>query len=313
VTSAPLRPAKRDFLRLGDLSHSELERLLQRAHALKATRQRGDRSPTLEGKTLALIFEKASTRTRLSFEAAMAQLGGHAIALPFNESQMARGEPLSDTARVVASYTDAIVMRTYADARLREFAAAAHVPVINGLTDGGHPVQLLADLLTVQERRGALKGRPMAFVGDGASNMARSWVEASRIFDFPLRVAAPEGFQPPPEEVSAAEGRVEVTTDPARAIRGAEVVSTDVWTSMGQEKESAQRVAAFRGFTLDTALMANAHPQTIVLHCLPAHRGEEISDEVLEGPQSAVFQQAENRLHTQKALLELLLLDKLPS
>lgn len=303
--------AKRDFLRLADLSVPELRQLLQRAHGLKESRRRGQLVKTLEGKTLALIFEKASTRTRLSFEAAMAQLGGHAITLPHGESQMARGEPLADTARVVAGYVDAVVMRTFSDQRLQDFAKACAVPVINGLTDGAHPVQLLADLLTVQERRGALKGRAMAFVGDGASNMARSWIEAARLFQFPLRIAAPEGYQPPADEVAAAEGLVKVTHDPEQAVAGVEVVSTDVWTSMGQEKETSNRLVAFQKFTVDAALMKRAHADAIVLHCLPAHRGEEISAEVLEGPQSAVFQQAENRMHAQKALLELLLLGRL--
>jgi ornithine carbamoyltransferase len=304
---------KRDFLRLADLSIDELNQLLKRAHVLKTARRAGKRVDTLAGKTLALIFEKASTRTRLSFEAAIAQLGGHPITLPFADSQMARGEPLVDTARVVAGYVDAVVMRTFADARLQEFARVAQVPVINGLTDGAHPVQLLADLLTVQERRGAIPGRPMAFVGDGSSNMARSWIEAARLFEFPLRIAAPKGYQPPENELAAAKSWVEMTTDPARAVAGAEVVSTDVWTSMGQEKETQDRLAAFRGFTLDAALMKGAHAEAIVLHCLPAHRGEEISEAVLEGPQSAVFQQAENRLHAQKALLELLMLGRFPA
>jgi ornithine carbamoyltransferase len=299
---------KRDFLRLSDLTLAEHQRLLTRAHGLKAGRKRGQVERTLEGRTLVLIFEKASTRTRLSFEAAMGQLGGQAITLPFEASQMARGEPLEDTARVVSGYADAIMVRTFADARLQQFARAATVPVINGLTDGAHPVQLLADLMTVQERLGSLEGRQVAFVGDGATNMALSWMEASRLFGFTLRLAAPEGYRPPDAEVKACGSRLLLTGSPEEAVAGAEVVVTDVWTSMGQEAETAKRKAAFAGYCVDEALVARAHRLAIVLHCLPAHRGEEISAGVLDGPQSAAWDEAENRMHAQKALLELLLL-----
>ncbi|MFN0063568.1 MAG: ornithine carbamoyltransferase [Myxococcaceae bacterium] len=297
---------KRDFLRLSDLSPREHRQLLDRAKVLKAKRQNREEVRTLAGRTLALIFEKASTRTRLSFEAAMAQLGGSALTLPLEGSQMARGEPLEDTARVVSGYCDAIVMRTHAEMRLLAMAKAATVPVINGLTDEAHPVQLLADLLTVEERVGALRGKKMAFVGDGSSNMGRSWVEAAGLFEFDLVVASPKGYTPPAGEVTAAK-RARIVDDPKLAVEGADVVSTDVWTSMGQEQESAARLKAFTGYCVDGTLMRLA-PKAIVLHCLPAHRGEEISADVLEGPQSAVFQQAENRMHAQKALLELLLL-----
>ena len=299
---------KRDFLRLSDLTLAEHHRLLTRAHGLKAGRKRGQVERTLEGRTLVLIFEKASTRTRLSFEAAMGQLGGQAITLPFDGSQMARGEPLEDTARVVSGYADAIMVRTFADARLQQFARAATVPVINGLTDGAHPVQLLADLMTVQERLGSLEGRQVAFVGDGATNMALSWMEAARLFGFSLRLAAPEGYRPPDAEVKACGSRLLLTGSPEEAVAGAEVVVTDVWTSMGQEAETAKRKAAFTGYCVDEALMARADRLAIVLHCLPAHRGEEISAGVLDGPQSAAWDEAENRMHAQKALLELLLL-----
>lgn len=296
---------KRDFLRLCDLRPEEHDTLFARAATLKAERKAGLHHHTLAGKTLALVFEKASTRTRVSFEAAMAQLGGHAITLTAQGSQIARGEPPEDTARVLAGYVDGIMLRTFADERLNTFARYASVPVINGLSDGAHPVQLLADLLTVVEHFGTLSGRQIAFVGDGGSNMARSWIEAARLFGFSLRLAAPEGFRPPAAELRGAE--VVVTSDPREAVRGAEVVNTDVWTSMGQEDEAAARLAAFAGYCVDRALLSVAAPGAIVLHCLPAHRGEEISAEVLEGPQSAVFSQAENRLHTTKALLEQLL------
>ena len=296
---------KRDFLRLHDLSLAEHQALFARAATLKAERKAGAHHTTLTGRTIALVFEKASTRTRVSFEAAMAQLGGHAITLTSQGSQIARGEPAEDTARVLASYVDAIMLRTFADSRLQTFARYSEVPVINGLSDDAHPVQLLADLLTVIERFGSLSGRQIAFVGDGGGNMVRSWIEAARLFGFTLRLAAPKGFRPPAAELQGAE--VIITSDPREAVEGAEVVNTDVWTSMGQEDEAAARLAAFAGYCVDSTLLRLAAPSAIVLHCLPAHRGEEISAEVLEGPQSAVFAQAENRLHTTKALLEQLL------
>lgn len=299
---------KRDFLRLSDVSLDEHRWMVRRAVELKALRRERKVVTSLAGRTLVLIFEKASTRTRLSFEAAMGQLGGQAITLPYSDSQMSRGEPLEDTARVVSRYADAIMVRTFGDERLATFAKAATVPVINGLTDGAHPVQLLADLLTVHERLGAVQGKVVAWVGDGASNMARSWAEAARLFDFELRVCAPEGFRLPTADVSAANGRVVPVESPKQAVQGADVVSTDVWTSMGQEAEGARRLKAFQGYCVDEALLSQAKSSAIFLHCLPAHRGEEVTAGVLEGPQSAVFDEAENRMHAQKALLELLLL-----
>jgi ornithine carbamoyltransferase len=298
---------KRDFARLADLSVVEHARLFARATAVKEARRLGKLTVTLPGKTLALVFEKASTRTRLSFEAAMFQLGGHAIHLPPGQSQMGRGEPLADTARVVSGYADAIVFRTAGDDRFREFARAATIPVINGLTDGSHPVQLLADLFTIHERLGPLEKVRVAFVGDGASNMARSYVEAAKVFGLEVRIAAPRGYRPPAEELAEAGRRAAIMDSPAEAVQGADVVVTDVWTSMGQEAETARRREAFAGYCVDEALMAKAKRSAFVLHCLPAHRGEEISAGVLDGPQSAAFEEAENRLHVQKALLELLL------
>ena len=296
---------KRDFLRLGDLSVEEHRALFRRARKLKASRRRqGKRNNfffpqrTLEGRSLLLLFEKASTRTRISFEAAIGQLGGHAVTLPMQESQIARGETLEDTARVASLYVDAIMFRTHGDDRLRALARAATVPVINGLSDGGHPVQVLADLFTVEERLGTVEGKTIAFVGDGASNMALSFFEAAPVFGFTLRLAAPQGYRPTGARVYT----------PAEAVQGADAVATDVWISMGQEKEAAARRQAFAGYMLDEKLMSRASPHAIVLHCLPAHRGEEISAGVLDGPQSAVLDEAENRLHVQKALLEFLIL-----
>jgi ornithine carbamoyltransferase len=293
---------KRDFLRLSDFTASEYAELFRRAAELKSARASGQIVRTLTAKTLLLLFEKNSTRTRLSFEAAIGQLGGTAITLPMQDSQVSRGESLADTAAVASRYVDAIVYRTHGDDRLRELAKNATVPVINGLSDGGHPVQILADLFTVVERFRSLRGRIVAWVGDGASNMALSWIEAAPIFGFTLRICAPEGFRP------AVTGVFELVNDPAAAVRGAHVVTTDVWVSMGQEKEAAERKRAFAGYCVDEALVAQALPEAIVLHCLPAHRGEEITAGVLDGPRSAVLDEAENRLHVQKALLETLLL-----
>ena len=271
---------KRDFLTIADLSKDELSALLRRTRVLKDARAHRRIVQTLGGRTLVLIFEKASTRTRLSFEAAMAQMGGHCITLPIGDSQMNRGEPLEDTARVISRYSDCIMMRTFADARLRQFAAAATVPVINGLTDGGHPVQLLADLFTIEERLGSIAGKTVAFVGDTASNMGRSYCEAARLFGFTLKLASPPGYRPAADVLNP---QVKVTGIPAEAVSGADVVVTDVWTSMGQEAEQAARLKAFGGYCVDAALMKRAAPHAIILHCLPAHRGEEITAEVIDG------------------------------
>jgi ornithine carbamoyltransferase len=278
------------FLRVTDLDRGQIRRLFARAAELKRRRREGHLEDSLAGKTVVLLMEKASTRTRLSFAAAAFQL--------------ARGEPLSDTSRVISGYADAVVMRTTTDERLEEFVRWSAVPVINGLTDGGHPVQVLTDLFTVEEAIGSVAGKRIAFVGDGSGNMARSFLEAAPLLDFTLCLGSPAAFRPPAVEAQAAGRALEVTADPRAAVAGADVVVTDVWTSMGQESEAAARLKAFQGFTVDAALMARARPGAIVLHCLPAHRGEEISEEVLEGPQSRVFQEAENRMHVQKALLE---------
>ncbi len=294
---------KQDFLLLADLSVTQRTELLLRAHELKSRRARGVGDDTMRGKTLALLFEKPSTRTKLSFEAAMTQLGGGVISISATESQLSRGETLSDTAKVVSRYADAIVFRTFGDARLRELAAAATVPVINGLSDRAHPVQLLADLMTIEEKCSKIAGKTVTFLGDGTSNMALSWIEAAALFDFSLRIGAPQSFSPKLN----AEKNVALFESAEDAVRGVDVVATDVWTSMGQEKESAERKRVLMPYQVNAPLLAKAATHAIVLHCLPAHRGEEITDDVVDGPQSVVFDEAENRMHTQKALLEVLI------
>ncbi|WPB81895.1 ornithine carbamoyltransferase [Archangium violaceum] len=299
---------KRDFLTLADRTEAEYRALFERTHALKASRKRKEVVTTLAGRHLVSVFEKSSTRTHLSFEAAMYQLGGTVTTLTAGSSQIARGETIEDTARVISGYADCIMFRTFGDDRLTAFAKASQVPVINGLSEGGHPVQLLADLFTVEERLGTVKGKTIAFLGDCASNMGRSFVEATRFFGFNLRLGCPEGYRPSAELLAQAGARVHVTADAAEAVKGADVVVTDVWTSMGQEAESAKRMKDLHDYQLNEALMAKANPGAIVLHCLPAHRGEEITGGVIDGPQSAVWDEAENRMHVQKALLEQLIL-----
>jgi len=299
---------KRDFLRLTDLDRSELLDLVERAAEWKLLGRGGPRP--LEGRSLGMIFEKASTRTRVSFEVGAYQLGGNAVMLSVHDAQLGRGEPIKDTARVMARYVDAIVIRTFAHSTAEEMARYADVPVVNALTDASHPCQLLADLLTVAERfgadalaRGALQ---VAWVGDGF-NMANSWLEACALLGFELRLACPPGYDPDAALLERCGGRARLVRNPAEAVTAVHVVNTDVWSSMGQEAEAEERRRRFAGFLVDEALVARARPEAIVLHCLPAHRGEEISDGVIEGPRSAVFDEAENRLHAQKALLELLL------
>jgi ornithine carbamoyltransferase len=299
---------KRDFLRLTDLDRSGLLELVERAAEWKLLGKKGPRP--LEGRTVGLVFEKASTRTRVSFEVAAYQLGGNAIFLSPRDTQLGRGEPIRDTARVLSRYLDALVVRTFGHDKLEEIARFADVPVVNALTDASHPCQVVADLLTVAERFGAdAIGQPglrVAWVGDG-NNMANSWLEACSLLGFELLLACPAGYDPDAALVARCAGRARVVRSPDEAAAGAHVVNTDVWASMGQEAEQARREKDFAGFIVDDRLMARARPDAIALHCLPAHRGEEISEAVLEGPRSAVFDQAENRLHAQKALLESLL------
>ena len=291
----------RDFLAITDLSTQELIGLLDRAANLKA----GMDGSKLTGKSLAMIFKKSSTRTRVSFEVAMTQLGGHAIFLSDRDSQIGRGETVSDTAGVLSRYVDGITIRTFAHSEVEELAEHATVPVVNALSDLLHPCQVIADLQTVAEEFGSdFADRKVAWIGDG-NNMANSWINAAYRLGFDLRLACPAGYDPDPTVLARAQksGKVTLTRDPAEAADGADVVTTDVWASMGQEEEMAVRARAFAGFVVDDALMAKADRKAIFLHCLPAHRGEEVSASVIDGPQSRIFDEAENRLHAQKAIL----------
>jgi ornithine carbamoyltransferase len=293
---------KRDFLAIPDFETDELYGVLKLAHQLKSGEYA---QKPLAGRTLAMIFEKSSTRTRVSFEVGTWQLGGHALFLSSRDIQLGRGEPIRDMARVLSRYVDGIMIRTFAHATLEELASFATVPIINGLTDLLHPCQVMADVMTMQENFGEdLRPRKVAWVGDG-NNMANSWVNAAFRFGFELRLACPEGYRPDAKTLERARGAANIvlTGDPAEAIAGADVVNTDVWTSMGQEAETQARIEAFRGYQVDAKLMARAAKHAIFLHCLPAHRGEEVADEVIEGPQSRVFDEAENRLHAQKAIM----------
>jgi ornithine carbamoyltransferase len=292
---------KRDFLAITDYSRDELTGLLERARLLKM----GVDSSRLTGKTLAMIFQKSSTRTRVSFEVGMTQLGGHALFLSERDSQIGRGEPVPDTAKVLSRYVDGIMIRTFSHAEVEELAEHASVPVINGLTDLLHPCQIIADLQTIAEEFGnEYESRTVAWIGDG-NNMANSWLNAAYRLGFSLRLACPERYDPDPEILARARSQANVvlTRDPSEAAQGADVVTTDVWASMGQEEEAAERTVAFEGFLVDEALMGQAAPSAIFLHCLPAHRGEEVTAGVIDGHQSRVFDEAENRLHAQKAIL----------
>jgi ornithine carbamoyltransferase len=296
------RRGKRDFIEIPDLSREELLGVLARARRMKSGVERGR---PLEGMTLAMIFRKSSTRTRVSFEVGMFQLGGHASFLADRDLQLGRGEPIADTARVLSGFVDGIMIRTFGHDEVVELARVATVPVINGLTDLLHPCQVLADLQTVQEEFGdSLEGRRVAWIGDG-NNVANSWLNAAYRLGFGLRLACPEGYDPDPDILARARtaADVKLVRDPAEAAEGAHVVTTDVWASMGQEDEAQKRARAFRGFLVDQRLMSRAASDSIFLHCLPAHRGEEVAAEVIDGPRSRVFEEAENRLHVQKALL----------
>ncbi|MEK8088705.1 ornithine carbamoyltransferase [Thermithiobacillus plumbiphilus] len=297
----------RHFLTLRDLSPAELERLLHRAMALKAMQREGVVYTPFSGRTLAMIFDKASTRTRVSFEVGMAQFGGHALFLSPRDTQLGRGEPIEDTARVLSRMVDIVMVRTFAHDNIVRFAAESRVPVINGLTDLHHPCQLLADLMTFMEQRGELRGRVVAYLGDGANNMAHSWMEAASLMGFTLRVSTPAAYQPDAAILAAAADAVVLESDPRKAVNGADLIVTDVWTSMGQEEEAAERLMAFAPYQVNAELMAQASPEAVFMHCLPAHRGEEVTAEVIDGPQSVVWAEAENRLHAQKALVEFLL------
>jgi len=293
----------RHFLTLSDLSAREIRALLHRAIELK--RLGGPYEP-LKNRVLGMIFEKASTRTRVSFEVGIVQLGGAAIFLSPKDSQLGRGEPLEDTARVLSRMVDVIALRTHRHETVERFAAHSRVPVINALTDRFHPCQLLADLQTWFEHRGDIRGCRVAWIGDG-NNMCQSYINAARLLDFQLTVACPEGYEPEPGLINSAGDQVSLTRDPREASQGADLIVTDVWASMGQEEEQQQRIEAFPAFQVNRELMQRANTDALFMHCLPAHRGEEVTAEVLEGPQSVVWDEAENRLHAQKALLEFLL------
>jgi ornithine carbamoyltransferase len=296
------RASKRDFLSIPDFSREELVAVLELAAAMKAGAYR---EQPLRGRTLAMLFAKSSTRTRVSFEVGTLQLGGHALFLSSRDVQLGRGEPIRDTARVLSRYVDGIMIRTYGHEDVEELARFATVPVINGLTDLVHPCQVLADLLTVRESLGPeLRGLRVAWIGDG-NNMANSWINAAYRLGFELRIACPEGYEPDAELLARARTATSITLlrDPAEAADAADVVNTDVWASMGQEEEAAQREKDFAGYCVDGPLMSRAAERAIFLHCLPAHRGEEVTEDVLEGPRSRIFDQAENRLHVQKAVM----------
>ncbi|KPX17082.1 Ornithine carbamoyltransferase [Pseudomonas syringae pv. delphinii] len=295
----------RHFLSMMDYTPDELLGLIRRGVELKDLRNRGVLFEPLKNRVLGMIFEKSSTRTRLSFEAGMIQLGGQAIFLSHRDTQLGRGEPIADSAKVISRMLDAVMIRTYAHSNLTEFAANSRVPVINGLSDDLHPCQLLADMQTFLEHRGSIKGKTVAWIGDG-NNMCNSYIEAAIQFDFRLRVACPAGYEPNPEFLALAGERVTVVRDPKTAVAGAHLVSTDVWTSMGQEEETARRKALFAPFQVTRALLDLADKDVLFMHCLPAHRGEEISVDLLDDARSVAWDQAENRLHAQKALLEFL-------
>jgi ornithine carbamoyltransferase len=294
----------RHLITLMDLSGEEIRALIQRASELKRRREFYE---PLKNKVLGMVFEKSSTRTRVSFETAMVQFGGSAIFLSPRDTQLGRGEPIEDSARVLSRMLDCIMLRTDAHRTVEIFAQHSRVPVINGLTDRFHPCQLLADMQTYFEHRGEIAGKTVAWIGDG-NNMCQTYIQAAELLDFKLNIACPDNYGPETALLTQAGNRVTITRDPAEAARGVDLIVTDVWASMGQEQEQALRVQAFEGFQVDAEIMRLAAPDALFMHCLPAHRGEEVAAEVLEGPQSVVWDEAENRLHAQKALLEFLLL-----
>lgn len=296
----------RHFLTLNDLSRDELRGLIQRAIELKAKQASGEIFEPLKNKVLGMVFEKSSTRTRVSFEAGMAQFGGHAIFLSSKDTQLGRGEPIEDSARVLSRMVDAVMIRTFGHDIIERFAAHSRVPVINALTTEYHPCQLLADMQTYFEHRGDIAGKRVAWIGDG-NNMCHSYINAAKQFDFQLLIASPEGYLPDAGILAAGEGHATLADSAAAAISGADLIVTDVWASMGQEEEQKAREKIFANYQVTTELMATAKPDALFMHCLPAHRGEEVTAEVIDGQQSVVWDEAENRLHSQKALLEFLI------
>lgn len=299
--------AKQHFLTLLDFSTADLLRILKRGIDMKRERRDGVDQRQFPGSVLAMVFAKSSTRTRVSFEAGMAQLGGHAMFLSPQDTQLGRGEPIEDSARVISSMVDLVMIRTYGHDIVERFAAHSSVPVINALTDDFHPCQLLADMQTWMEHRGAIAGRTVCWVGDG-NNMCQSYINAARQFDFSLRIACPPGYEPRKDLLEANRDRVELVHDPLQAARNADLVVTDVWASMGQEDEQAARIERFTPYQVNAELMSHAASDALYLHCLPAHRGEEISAQLMDAPDSVIWEEAENRLHAQKALMEALLL-----
>ena len=301
----PAAPTHRDFLAIPDFSRAELHKLFALADRMRLGKY--SKKP-LAGKSLGMIFMKSSTRTRVSFEVGAWQLGGHALFLSPRDIQLGRGEPIADTARVLSRYVDGIMIRTFAHAEVEDLAQYASVPIINGLTDLLHPCQILADLLTVKQHLGTWEKKKFAWIGDG-NNMANSWINAAYVLGFELTLACPAGYDPDPAILKRAQGAAKVTVvrDPIEAAAGAHVINTDVWASMGQEEEQAKRAVAFAGYEVNDALMKRAATSAIFLHCLPAHRGEEVAASVIDGPQSRVWDEAENRLHVQKAVMAVLM------
>src|SRR5687767_7067803 len=302
---SPSERPHRDLLQIPDFTREELYGLFELAERMREGKYR---DKPLTDKTLAMIFMKASTRTRVSFEVGTYQLGGHALFLSPRDVQLGRGEPIADTARVLSRYVDGIMIRTFAHSEVEELARYADVPIINGLTDLVHPCQVLADVLTIKQHLGGYKGKRVAWIGDG-NNMANSWLNAAYVLGFELTLACPEGYDPDPMIFQRAQSRakVRIVRDPAEAADKADVVNTDVWASMGQEEEQVIREKAFKGYRVDASIMGRAKDSAIFLHCLPAHRGEEVSAEIIDGPQSRVWDEAENRLHIQKAIMSVLM------
>ncbi len=299
------------FLQFKDFTRAEHEYLFERARVIKARFKRYETYHPLADRTLAMIFEKSSTRTRLSFEAGMHQLGGSAIYLNTRDTQLGRGEPVEDAGEVISRMVDLVMIRTFEQEIVERFASHSRVPVINGLTNEYHPCQILADIFTFIEHRGSIQGRTVAWIGD-SNNMCNTWLQAAEVLDFKVHVSTPPGYEVEPERANLhGTGHFEVFADPLDACRGADLVTTDVWTSMGWEAENEERLKAFADWQVDADMMKRAKPDALFMHCLPAHRGEEVSGEVLDGPQSVVWDEAENRLHVQKALMEYLLLGKI--
>jgi ornithine carbamoyltransferase len=294
------------FINLDDLSGEDLNQIIDNAIVLKKSHKSGQINKTLDSKTLAMIFDKSSTRTRISFETGMTQLGGHALFLSANDIQIGRGEPIKDSAIVIGSMVDAIVMRVSSHNNINTFSQNAGVPIINALSDESHPCQLLADMMTYKEHKGDIHGKTVAWIGDG-NNMCHTYMQAARVFDFTLNIATPEGYEPQQSFVDEYQDHINLYTNADLACKNADLVATDVWASMGQESEQKKRELAFANFQVDEALMKNANTDASFMHCLPAHRGEEVSAEVIDGKQSLVWNEAENRLHAQKALLLFLL------